>query len=199
MSLYLVPKYLGTTTGAWRERRAGVRRRALAQEKAEMKLMLEAMTFLYASAQVLILLDTQYIGRFWTLTEAWCSMQTAEPRGLRPAADAEKRFSVACIHSADSHLQESLEENREKSNLKMAEMLAQPDIHVTNAHDKEVILPIMRGMNDTIAQIMKETTDVVGEPAFTPVEVLAPEDCRRKSKLSMSSVRIAPAQSEKGQ
>ena len=170
------------------------------REKAEMKLMLEAMTFLYASAQVLILLDTQYIGRFWTLTEAWCSMQTAEPRGLRPAADAEKRFAVACIHSADSHLQESLEENREKSNLKMAEMLAQPDIHVTNAHDKEAILPIMRGMNDTIAQIMKETTDVVGEPAFTPVEVLAPEETAGvKSKLSMSSVRIAPAQSEKGQ
>jgi hypothetical protein len=61
------------------------------KEKAEFDLMLSLITDLYLTAHVLILLDSSYACRFWTLTEAWCSMQTVTNTvthvGLRPAPE----------------------------------------------------------------------------------------------------------------
>jgi hypothetical protein len=73
-------------------------------EKAEFQLMLAAIADLYLTAHVLILLDGSYASRFWTLMEAWCSMQTVTSDGLRPATEAERRYTIKCIHNAtDEH------------------------------------------------------------------------------------------------
>ena len=69
-------------------------------EEEEFGLMLSAIADLYLTARVLILLDGSYASRFWTLMEAWCSMQTASPTGLRPALKHELRYSIECIHNA---------------------------------------------------------------------------------------------------
>ena len=70
------------------------------EEKAEFQLMRAAIADLYLTAHVLILLDGSYASRFWTLMEAWCSMQTVTPEGLRPATEAERRSTIKCIHNA---------------------------------------------------------------------------------------------------
>jgi hypothetical protein len=70
------------------------------KEKAEFQLMRERIVDLCLTARVLILLDGSYASRFWTLTEAWCSMQTATRDGLRFAS---RDFdSISRTQEADS-------------------------------------------------------------------------------------------------
>jgi hypothetical protein len=70
------------------------------KEKAEFQLMREFIVDLCLTARVLILLDGSYASRFWTLMEAWCSMQTATRDGLRFAS---RDFdSISRTQEADS-------------------------------------------------------------------------------------------------
>ena len=74
-------------------------------DRDEFQAMLSCIADLYLTTQVLILLDMTYMGRFWTLMEAWCAMQTTTPEGVRPCkTDAEKRYTIACIHNATDKL-----------------------------------------------------------------------------------------------
>jgi hypothetical protein len=73
-------------------------------EKVEFALMLGSITDFYLTARVLIVLDGSYGLRFWTLTEAWCSMQTVTPNGLRPATEAERRYTIKCIDNATTEM-----------------------------------------------------------------------------------------------
>ena len=132
------------------------------REKAEFKLMLNAIPDLYLTARVLILLDGSYASRFWTLTEAWCSMQTVTPEGLRPAKDEERRYTIKCIHNAnDKHDGEGLVEKVSKNKPKeMYDLLKRPDVNVTNAKDKETMLPVL----NKIEEHVKETFQKHGQP-----------------------------------
>lgn len=55
------------------------------QMKAEFKTMLGNANLLYLGGKVLILLDKDYMVRFWTCAEAWLAMQACTPTGLRPS------------------------------------------------------------------------------------------------------------------
>jgi hypothetical protein len=68
------------------------------EEKAEYQLMLALRHLCPVPDRAH--LDGSYASRFWTLTEAWCSMQTVTPDGLRPATEAERRYTIKCIHNA---------------------------------------------------------------------------------------------------
>jgi hypothetical protein len=46
-------------------------------ELIEFAHMLSCIADLYLTTKVLILLDNSYVGRFWTMMEAWCSMQVS--------------------------------------------------------------------------------------------------------------------------
>ena len=70
-------------------------------EQKEFELMLNAITDLYLTSHVLIIMDNTYVTRFWTLMEAWCAMMTTSESGVRAASEAEKRYTIACIHEAD--------------------------------------------------------------------------------------------------
>ena len=49
------------------------------------------------------------MGRIWTQLEAWCSMQTVTPEGLRPAnTEQERRYTIDCIHNAPQSLKVEL-------------------------------------------------------------------------------------------
>eukprot|EP00900_Chrysochromulina_parva_P021163 jgi/Chrpa1/3680/Chrysochromulina_OHIO_Genome00009533-RA len=119
-------------------------------EKAEFQLMLAAITDLYLTARVLILLDGSYASRFWTLTEAWCSMQMVTPEGLRPATEAERRYTISCIHNAtDEHDAKGLVDKvSTKTPEEMYRILEKPDVSVTNAKDKATILPKILKIKD---------------------------------------------------
>jgi hypothetical protein len=113
------------------------------KEKAEFDLMLAAIADLYLTARVLILLDGSYASRFWTLTEAWCSMQTVTPKGLRPATEAERRYTISCIHNATAETTGKglVDLVSKKTPNEMHGILEKPDVNVTNAKDKATMLP----------------------------------------------------------
>jgi hypothetical protein len=126
------------------------------EEKAEFQLMLAAIPDLYLTAQVLILLDGSYASRFWTLTEAWCSMQTATKDGLDKSIskpeDADftgsdvkvgSRCTIKCIHNAAKETTSKFLVNLVSTQTPkgMYGILEKPDVNVTNAKDKEAILP----------------------------------------------------------
>ena len=141
------------------------------KERAEFQLMLECITNLYLTAQVLILLDGSYASRFWTLTEAWCSMQMATKNGLRNSIssmeDADfkgsdvqvgSRCTIKCIHNAapvhhaattSKGLVDMVATRAPEG---MHGILKKPDVNVTNAKDKETILPKIRNIDEDLIQ-----------------------------------------------
>jgi len=124
------------------------------KEKAEFQLMLTCITDLYLTASVLILLDGSYASRFWTLTEAWCSMQTATSDGLRPSTEAERRYTISCIHNATIETTaKGLEDLVSKSTpTEMYDILKEPDVNVTNAKDKDTMLPVIQKTNEHVIE-----------------------------------------------
>jgi hypothetical protein len=149
-------------------------------EKAEFHLMLAAIADLYLTAQVLILLDGSYASRFWTLTEAWCSMQTVTSDGLRPATKAERRYTIKCIHNAtDKHDGEGLVDKvSTKTPDDMFEHLKKPDVDVTNKNDKVAMLPKILEIDGHVIEtfqkqvILPEPKPAVATAAPNPVPAL---------------------------
>jgi hypothetical protein len=135
------------------------------EEMAEFKRMLSRIDDLNLTAHVLILLDGSYASRFWTLIEAWESMQTATPEGLRPATKAERRYTIKCIHNAtDKHDGEGLVDKvLKKTPEEMFDLLKQPDVIVTNARDKEMMLPKIRESNRHVVDTFQKQV-ILPEP-----------------------------------
>jgi len=147
------------------------------EEKAEFQLMLAAIADLYLTAHVLILLDGSYASRFWTLMEAWCSMQMVTSDGLRPATEAECRYTIECIHNADDkHDGEGLVDKvSTKTPEEMYRILKKPDVNVTNKNDKVAMLPVIQKTNEHVIEtfqkqvILPEPKPAVATAAPNPV------------------------------
>eukprot|EP00900_Chrysochromulina_parva_P009808 jgi/Chrpa1/18829/Chrysochromulina_OHIO_Genome00026532-RA len=124
------------------------------KELAEFDLMLAAITNMYLTARVLILLDGSYASRFWTLTEAWCSMQKVTSDGLRPATEAEHRYTIECIHTAAettrTHLLNLVSTKTVEG---MHGILKKPDVNVTNMKDKLDQLPKILAMDEHVKEM----------------------------------------------
>ena len=118
------------------------------EEEALFRSTLGAIADLYMTSRVLILLDEQYYSRFWTLMEAWCSMQTATVNGVRPAKQNERRFclpakqnegrfTIKCLHNTSEdpilNTKKLIRMLWKKSPNEMRDKLAKPDILLTNA------------------------------------------------------------------
>jgi hypothetical protein len=176
------------------------------EEKAEFQLMLDSIPHLYLIAQVLILLDGSYASRFWTLTEAWCSMQTATKKGLlnfiSKPEDADftgsdvqvgSRCTIKCIHNAAKettrmHLSYALVDLVATQTPEgMHGILKKPDVNVTNAKDKETILP----------KILKYNEDVIEgfENGFKKPQSDQSPSQPNSTKLSPKKSRVAPSDS----
>ena len=104
--------------------------------------MLKNVNLLYLGCSVLCLIDISYLSRFWTQFEAWLSMQAADSTGLHPAPKGRQRHTFKCIHNATKgNEDEKLRQmwaTRKPAEAK--ELLAMPDVTVTNASDKETQL-----------------------------------------------------------
>jgi hypothetical protein len=150
-------------------------------EKAEFSLMLTAITDFYLTARVLILLDGSYASRFWTLTEAWCSMQMATPMGLRPATEDEHRYTIQCIHNAkfETSGKGLIDLVSTKTPDDMYAILAKPDVNVTNAKDKDAMLPKIKQINEHVVETFHKHASALQttEQASPSVDV-AVEDAR---------------------
>ena len=108
-----------------------------------------------ASSTALILIDMQYVGRFWPLFESYLSMRKVSSEGKGLVPDDGTRRSVVAVYeeSADMH-----EESRmlielltkiwtDKGPLAAHERLAKADIIVTNSKDKVVQLKKLRQLH----------------------------------------------------
>jgi hypothetical protein len=141
------------------------------EEKAEFQLMLAAVSDLYLTAQVLILLDGSYASRFWTLTEAWCSMQTATKDGLKSSISSAKdvdftgsdvqvgsRCTIKCIHNAAQETTSKFLVNLVSTQTPkgMHGILEKPDVNVTNAKDKEAMLPKILEINTHVIETFQQ-------------------------------------------
>ena len=137
------------------------------EEKAEFQLMLACIADLYLTAQVLILLDGSYASRFWTLTEAWCSMQTATQDGLHNSISKTEeadftgsdvqvgsRCTIKCIHNAAKETTSTglVDLVATKTPENMYKILEKPDVNVTNAKDKEAMLPVIQKTNERVIE-----------------------------------------------
>ena len=137
------------------------------KEKAEFQLMLACIADLYLTAQVLILLDGSYASRFWTLTEAWCSMQTATQDGLHNSISKTEeadftgsdvqvgsRCTIKCIHNAAKETTSTglVDLVATKTPENMYKILDSPDVNVTNDKDKEAMLPVIQKTNERVIE-----------------------------------------------
>ena len=128
-------------------------------DQAEFELMLPKITDLYLTARVHILLDTMYGTRFWTLMEAWCAMMTATADGVRAAKGSEKRYAIECLHNADPKFDtpKLIGFVSDKTPAQMRDILAKPDVAVTNAKDKATMLPIVAQTDMHVKRMMAAT------------------------------------------
>lgn len=120
-------------------------------EVREFKLMLTNINFLYLGLRVFIICDRTYLGRFWTQFEAWLSMQMPSLEGLVSAPLAERRCKIECVHGAPDGLRNALVE--EWSLVTAAEAyakLSSADVTVTNLSDKEIQLPKIAALDETV-------------------------------------------------
>ena len=129
-------------------------KRSLAED-IEFKHMLKHANLLYLGTRVLILLDLSYIGRFWTLFEAWLSMQAAHPEGLTPATREQQRFDIVPIHGANRLTGESLKSmGAEKTPKEAYDLLKEPDVTVTNQGDKDIQLEKLLQLDKEVFKAM---------------------------------------------
>ena len=123
-------------------------------ETIEFKTMLPNINLIFLGTQVLIIMDSSYFSRFWTLFEAWLSMQQVTSDGLLPASTTE-RYHIECIHTADAEFDgPKLKKTwRNKTPKDAYDILSSNDIQVTNLSDKEEQLPKLLKLNEfAIAQ-----------------------------------------------
>ena len=126
-------------------------------EKAEFAVMLPNINLLYLFCSVLILVDRQYMGRFWTQFEAFLSLRKVTAEGLAFTPEQERRCTVSCIRNAPKAFGAGLiEEWESKSAEEAYEILKQKDVKVTNETDKEVQLPKLRTLDDFAKRIYAE-------------------------------------------
>jgi hypothetical protein len=165
------------------------------KEKAEFQLMLKCITDLYLTAQVLILLDGSYASRFWTLTEAWCSMQTATAKGLVPSTEENRRYTIKHIHTADDKhdVQGLVEKVSKKTVAEIVSHLENPDVNVTNAKDKETMLPVIRATETRILEGFNDGFQKLQSPQSPPSGFRSRS--QPKSGKQAKKIHVAPSDS----
>lgn len=73
-----------------------------AEEEAHFRASLASLYILFLGVRVLVVLDQQYSGRFWTVYEAWLAQRSiGGSDGLEPVVDSQLRVTFLPIMNAD--------------------------------------------------------------------------------------------------
>ena len=162
--------------------------------------MLSNVNIIFIGMPVLILLDMSYMSRFWTQTEAWMSMQDASTSGLATASEENQQYAIVPLNNANEKVSETLIDTwAEKSAQEAHDILAQPDVLVTNQSDKERQLPKILKLNETIKQALN-----VHAKRDSALQQLAPAVAAKDvsaltAALSVAeNADVAPANMQKG-
>ena len=136
------------------------------EETARFRLMLGAITYLYLTAQVLLLVDSQYTRRFWPLVEAWCSMQTCTKHGLKHDDTVIPRCQTKRIHNARDDHEQDLRDNASLSPDGFRTKLLAPDIYVTNQKDKDTTMLKLKGIDQKVINLNTLAAEINGDMAL---------------------------------
>ena len=102
---------------------------------------LDHINVLYPIFPVIILLDNNYISRFWCLMESWLSMQKVTNGILSPAEESRQRYTIICMHNANPFLVKAIENGLANcSALDAYKTLKKDDISVTNKGEKQILV-----------------------------------------------------------
>jgi len=124
-------------------------------EDIEFSIMLPNINLLYLFCSVLILADLSYVSRFWTQFEAFLSMRKVSTRGLEATPEAERRCVIKCIHNAPDGFKGILTDMwAHKTADEACDILAKPDVTVTNQKDKDQQLPKLKELNAFAKRVM---------------------------------------------
>ena len=128
-------------------------------EDIEFTTMLPNINLLYLFCSVLILLDGSYMSRFWTQFEAFLSFRKVTASGLGPTPLTERRDAIICIHNADPEFDPPKLRKMwgDRTVDEAHEVLAKPDVEVTNKKDKEVQLPKLQRLNDFTKNVLADS------------------------------------------
>ena len=132
------------------------------EEEVAFRYMLTHSNYLYLGCTVLILVDREYLKRFWTQFEAWVAMRKSSESGLVDVKkDEEKRWVIVAPTEtnlrAAKKIKELLEESWQTTTVEDAEKtLNQDDIDVTNQKDKEIMLPKLKQLDVDSSEIFRK-------------------------------------------
>jgi hypothetical protein len=130
------------------------------QENMEFKSHLRAANLLYLGGTVLVLLDREYLDRFWPQAEAWLAMQECTKTGRRPSRKIEDRCKIVPVPveaAPDAFLELRLDLIDRWSGISTEEAMKalQDDaIKATNRADKVVLLEKFKNLNSHIQNAM---------------------------------------------
>ena len=85
-------------------------------------------------------------------------MQTVTSDGLRPATEAERRYTITCIHNATDEYDAKglVVKVSTKTPDGMYRILEKPDVNVTNAKDKLAMLPVIQKTSEHVINIFRK-------------------------------------------
>ena len=170
------------------------------EDEDEFAEMLSNVNVIFLGMRVLVLLDISYMSRFWTQTEAWMSMQDASTSGLATAPEKKRRYTIVPLHNASAKLSETLIDMwTGKSAQEAHDILALPDVFVTNQSDKERQLPKILMLNETIKQTLEVHTERESALQQLARAMVAKDASTLTAALSVAEkADVAPANLQKG-
>ena len=120
-------------------------------EEIDFEAMLSSVNLLYLGGTVLVLLDRDYMKRFWTSAEAWLSTRTCTPTGLQPAENPEDRCKIVLLPGTPRESKGALLDTWAGKTIEEAcEVLRMDEVKVTNKGDKHRLLSKLVTLHETI-------------------------------------------------
>ena len=115
---------------------------------------------------VLVEFDMIYRTRFWTSFEAWLSFMQATENGIVSATGDKMRCTAVCMPGTHESYARALEAEWANVDAREAyEKLASPDVTVTNQSDKEMQLPKIAALDETVRTMMLAWKAASSRPA----------------------------------
>ena len=171
------------------------------EEEDEFAEMLSNVNVVYLGMKVLVLLDMSYMSRFWTQTEAWMAMHEPSKEAGLATVSKNTRYTIVPLHNAGSSMVSALVDMWAGKNAQEAhDILAQPDVQVTNQSDKERQLPQILTLNETVKQALGAYADRESALQQLSLAMLSKDEAMLAEAMSAAKkADVAPANLFMGQ
>jgi hypothetical protein len=122
-------------------------------------------------------------------------MQTATAKGLVPSTEENRRYTIKHIHTADDKhdVQGLVEKVSKKTVAEIVSHLENPDVNVTNAKDKETMLPVIRATETRILEGFNDGFQKLQSPQSPPSGFRSRS--QPKSGKQAKKIHVAPSDS----